>query len=110
MHNECKSRNKGVKNIWPSPSNLHKNKRTVARFLFVLQNKQTAKILRKENDSNMKEKLQHMFISNQGYKMLHDQVSNFFAECLRSVVEQLNTVESVKISLADTLCTSVYSL
>ena len=66
--------------------------------------------MRKENDSSMKEKLQHMCISNQGYMMLHDQVSNFFAECLRSVVEQLNTGESVKISLSTTWCPSVDSL
>lgn len=72
-------------------------------------NKQRAKTLRKEKDSGMKEKLQDMCISNQGFKMLHDQVSNFFAERLRSDIELLNTGENAKISLAAKWCPSVDS-
>ncbi|PWA90641.1 hypothetical protein CTI12_AA096730 [Artemisia annua] len=56
-----------------------------------------------------RQKLNDSYGSDQGFKMLHDQVSYFFAECLRSDIELLNNGESMKISLAAKWCPSVDS-
>nr|GEX90574.1 hypothetical protein [Tanacetum cinerariifolium] len=73
------------------------------------KNRYEAKRLRKEKESAMKEKLNDRYGSDQGFKMLHDQVSTFFAECLRSDIDLLNNGESTKISLAAKWCPSVDS-
>ncbi|PWA53663.1 hypothetical protein CTI12_AA442970 [Artemisia annua] len=73
------------------------------------KNKYEAKKLRKEKDFALKEKLNDRYGSDQDFKMLHDQVSTFFAECLRSDIDMLKSGESTKISLAAKWCPSVDS-
>ncbi|GKA35339.1 hypothetical protein Tco_0721830 [Tanacetum coccineum] len=73
------------------------------------KNMYEAKRLRKEKESAMKEKLNDRYGSDQGFKMLHDQVSTIFAECLGSDIELLNNGESTKISLAAKWCPRVDS-
>ncbi|PWA85310.1 hypothetical protein CTI12_AA149770 [Artemisia annua] len=73
------------------------------------KNKYEAKRLRKEKEFAMKEKLNDRYGSDHEFKMLHDQVSSFFAECLRSDIDMLKSGESTKISLAAKWCPSVDS-
>ncbi|PWA43913.1 hypothetical protein CTI12_AA531340 [Artemisia annua] len=73
------------------------------------KNKYEAKKLRKQKDFAMKEKLNDRYGSDQNFRMLHDQVSTFFAECLRSDIDMLKSGESRKISLAAKWCPSVDS-
>ncbi|PWA99542.1 hypothetical protein CTI12_AA005400 [Artemisia annua] len=73
------------------------------------KNKYEAKKLRKEKEFAMKEKLFDRYGSDHDFKMLHDQVSTFFAESLRYDIELLNKGESMKISLAAKWCPSVDS-
>ncbi|XP_052625526.1 uncharacterized protein LOC111887907 [Lactuca sativa] len=68
-----------------------------------------AKASRKEKISAMAEKLQDRYNSDEDYKNLHDQVSSFFANRLKSDIQSLNSGDSTKISLAAKWCPSVDS-
>ncbi|PWA77813.1 hypothetical protein CTI12_AA220800 [Artemisia annua] len=73
------------------------------------KNKYEAKRLRKGKELAMKEKLNDRYGSDHEFKMLHDQISTFFAECLRSDIDMLKSGESTKISLAAKWCPSIDS-
>ncbi|KAI3499299.1 hypothetical protein L1887_35094 [Cichorium endivia] len=68
-----------------------------------------AKASRNEKQSTMAEKAQNRYNSDPDYKLLHDQVSKFFADRLRSDIQSLNSGDSTKISLAAKWCRNVDS-
>ncbi|KAI3700617.1 hypothetical protein L2E82_45253 [Cichorium intybus] len=68
-----------------------------------------AKASRNEKQSAMAEKAQNRYNSDPDYKLLHDQVSKFFADRLRSDIQSLNSGDCTKISLAAKWCPNVDS-
>ncbi|KAD6453280.1 hypothetical protein E3N88_07985 [Mikania micrantha] len=71
--------------------------------------KARAKTSRKEKESGMAEKARDRYDSDLDYRLLHDQVSMFFANRLRSDIEMLNSDDYMKISLAAKWCPNVDS-
>lgn len=71
--------------------------------------KERAKALKKEKESAMAEKAHDRYNSDPDYKFLHDQVSMFFADRLRSDIQSLNSGDYMKISLAAKWCPTVDS-
>ncbi|KAL8238569.1 hypothetical protein R6Q59_015136 [Mikania micrantha] len=71
--------------------------------------KARAKASRKEKESTMAEKAHDRYDSDLDYRFLHDQVSMFFANRLRSDIEMLNSDDYMKISLAAKWCPNVDS-
>ncbi|KAK1418858.1 hypothetical protein QVD17_28006 [Tagetes erecta] len=71
--------------------------------------KERAKALRKEKESAMAQKANDRYSSDPDYRFLYDQVSLFFADCLRSDIEKLNSGDCKGISLAAKWCPSVDS-
>ncbi|KAF5775460.1 putative von Willebrand factor A-like domain superfamily [Helianthus annuus] len=71
--------------------------------------RERAKSLRREKESAMVEKARDRYDSDPDYRLLHDQVSMFFAGCLRSDIELLNSGDCSRISLAAKWCPSVDS-
>ncbi|KAI3504139.1 hypothetical protein L1887_32684 [Cichorium endivia] len=68
-----------------------------------------AKASKNEKQSAMAEKAQNSYNSDPDYKLLHDQVSKFFADRLRSDIQSLNSGDCTKISLAAKWCPNVDS-
>lgn len=68
-----------------------------------------AKASKNEKQPAMAEKAQNRYNSDPDYKLLHDQVSKFFADRLRSDIQSLNSGDCTKISLAAKWCPNVDS-
>ncbi|KAI3829075.1 hypothetical protein L1987_03189 [Smallanthus sonchifolius] len=62
--------------------------------------KERAKASRRKKKFAMAEKARDIYNSDPDYRSLHDQVSLFFADCLRSDIQMLNSGDYMKISLA----------
>ena len=75
----------------------------------MMAEKEIAKSARKQKESAMAKKALDRYNSDHDYRFLHDQVSMFFANCLQSDIQSLNSGDHVKISLAAKWCPSVGS-
>ncbi|KAK3041335.1 hypothetical protein RJ639_002316 [Escallonia herrerae] len=70
---------------------------------------ETARVLRKEREAAKAKKALERYKRDPDYRFLHDQISTFFAECLKSDVRSLNSREFRKISLAAKWCPTIDS-
>ncbi|XP_076909469.1 uncharacterized protein LOC143566736 [Bidens hawaiensis] len=86
-----------------------REKRIEANRAQMMAEKARAKASRKQKESAMADKARDRYNSDPDYRFLHDQVSLFFAERLKSDIESLNSGDYTKISLAAKWCPSVDS-
>ncbi|RWR78947.1 plant/T31B5-30 protein [Cinnamomum micranthum f. kanehirae] len=68
-----------------------------------------ARELRKNRRAEMAKKVVERYYSDSNYRFLHDKISDFFAESLKSDIGFLNSGEFKKIGLAAKWCPSLYS-
>ncbi|KAJ9700655.1 hypothetical protein PVL29_006120 [Vitis rotundifolia] len=62
--------------------------------------KEKARVLRKERELALAKRALHRYSTDSNYQFLHDQISDLFAELLKSDIQYLNSGELYKISLA----------
>ncbi|KAJ8647552.1 hypothetical protein MRB53_000575 [Persea americana] len=68
-----------------------------------------ARELRKNRTAEMAKGVLERYYSDSNYRFLHDKISDFFAESLKSDIGFLNSGEFKKIGLAAKWCPSLYS-
>ncbi|RWR78829.1 plant/T31B5-30 protein [Cinnamomum micranthum f. kanehirae] len=68
-----------------------------------------ARELRKNRRAEMAKRVLERYYSDSNYRFLHDKISDFFAESLKSDIGFLNLGEFKKIGLAAKWCPSLYS-
>lgn len=71
--------------------------------------KENARILREDEKVILAKKLVDRYRNDPDFRLLHDRVSDYFAECLKKDLEFLNSGSATKISLAAKWCPSVDS-
>ncbi|KAK7309892.1 hypothetical protein RJT34_06988 [Clitoria ternatea] len=71
--------------------------------------KENAHIAREEKKIAMAKKLIDRYGNDENFRLLHDRVSEYFAECLKKDIEFLRSGKATKISLAVKWCPSVDS-
>nr|XP_043629551.1 uncharacterized protein LOC122600841 [Erigeron canadensis] len=88
---------------------VSREERVEANKVRMEEEKERAKALRREKEVRMVGKANDMYNSDMNYKYLHDKVSLYFAICLKSDIDMLNSGDKMKISLAAKWCPSVDS-
>nr|XP_043630544.1 uncharacterized protein LOC122601875 [Erigeron canadensis] len=86
-----------------------REERVKANVARMEEEKQRARALRREKETAKVRKANDMYNSDMNYRYLYDQVSLFFAACLKSDIDMLNSGQKTKISLAAKWCPSVDS-
>ncbi|MED6111408.1 hypothetical protein PIB30_052086, partial [Stylosanthes scabra] len=71
--------------------------------------KEKARALREERRLSMAKKLLDRYNGDENFRLLHDSVSDHFADCLKDDLQMLNSGALTKISLAAKWCPSVDS-
>ena len=71
--------------------------------------KEKARVLRKERELALAKRALHKYSTDSNYQFLHDQISDLFAELLKSDIQYLNSGELSKISLASKWCPTIDS-
>ncbi|RVW26275.1 Uncharacterized protein L728 [Vitis vinifera] len=71
--------------------------------------KEKARVLRKERELALAKRALHKYSTDSNYQFLHDQISDLFAELLKSDIQYLNSGELYKISLASKWCPTIDS-
>ncbi|MED6224802.1 hypothetical protein PIB30_087679 [Stylosanthes scabra] len=74
------------------------------------QKKASARSLREQKKVSMAKKLLNRYNNDAHFRLLHDSVSNHFANCLKNDMELLNSGKSTDISLAAKWCPSLDSV
>nr|GMD65567.1 uncharacterized protein LOC109185905 isoform X2 [Ipomoea batatas] len=71
--------------------------------------KEEARVLRKQRELNKAVKGLQTYITDEKYRLLHDKISDLFAEMLEADVEKLNSGKHGEISLAAKWCPTIDS-
>ncbi|KAL1307535.1 hypothetical protein HN51_049446 [Arachis hypogaea] len=71
--------------------------------------KETARSLREQKKVSMAKKLLNLYNDDANFQLLHDSISDHFANCLKNDLELLNSGKSTDISLAAKWCPSLDS-
>ncbi|KAL1307534.1 uncharacterized protein [Arachis hypogaea] len=71
--------------------------------------KETARSLREQKKVSMAKKLLNRYNDDANFQLLHDSISDHFANCLKNDLELLNSGKSTAISLAANWCPSLDS-
>ncbi|KAL5729146.1 hypothetical protein ACHQM5_002136 [Ranunculus cassubicifolius] len=94
------------KNVKPTAQNLKVEKKKSSE---VVKQKKTPRFLRHEKHMEMAKKALQRYISDPNYRLLHDKVSDLFAELLVSDIIFLKEKKFKEISLASKWCPSLDS-
>ncbi|XP_023754496.1 uncharacterized protein LOC111902918 [Lactuca sativa] len=104
-----KNKNNGDDEMKAKREKVPREQRIEANRAQMKAEQERAKASRKEKLSAMAEKAHNRYNSDPDYKLLHDQVSSFFADRLQSDIQSLNSDDCTKISLAAKWCPTVDS-
>ncbi|THG08408.1 hypothetical protein TEA_015066 [Camellia sinensis var. sinensis] len=86
-----------------------REKRVEANLAKVKEERERARVLRKEKEFSMAKRAFERYNSDSDYKFLHDQISSLFADLLKSDMQNLNSGETMNISLAAKWCPTIDS-
>lgn len=81
----------------------------VVKMVEEFVDKEKARVLRKERELALAKRAVHRYSTDSNYRLLHDQISQLFAELLKSDIQYLNSGEPYKISLASKWCPTIDS-
>ncbi|CAA3021155.1 Hypothetical predicted protein [Olea europaea subsp. europaea] len=93
----------------PEKENEEKKEKILKNLDEINMEKERARALRKEKELNKARKGLNKYNLDEKYRFLHDMISDFFVELLKSDLEKLSSGNLSKISLAAKWCPSVDS-